>query len=1059
MKRKLLLNTLIAFMLVGSAWAQRTITGTVTSADGSLPGATVQVKGTNTGTTTDIEGKYSLVVPEGNDELTFRFVGYVTKEETIGSRAVIDVFLDVNKMLDEVVVAAVGIEVNKRELGYSIQNVDADNIVKSREVNLVNALSGQAAGVQVTSSAGTPGGASQIRIRGNTTVVGDNSPLFVIDGIPIDNSANNTGDVFEGGGVTNSNRAIDINPNDIASMTVLKGPAATALYGSRGANGVIVITTKRGAEGKAKIQYSSSLIFDEVNKLPGLQTQFAQGRVRNGVPTYRGPETLEGFSWGPDASNLRYSSVASPWYPDGKIVPATDPTATGRPINMVNNTENFFVIGQTFNNSLSISGGNDKINYFTSIGNLTQTGIIPNTDFKRTSLRATISSKITDKFKTTFSANYVNSGGKKVQQGSNTSGIMLGLARTTPSFDNGAGYELADGSPRAYRGLNGGAAVYDNPYWTANKNFQEDNVNRLIGFAQADYQVMKGLNVMYRLGIDTYSEERKFRNEVLSATIAGGQVLDQTINSTDINSDFIITYEKDLTDKLSLKALVGHNYYSSNVHLFSVNGQGLAFPGFFNLASASTIVASEVRRPRELFGAYVDARLSYGDEFFVNFTGRNDWSSTLSNDNNSFFYPTVSAGWSFTETFGLDKNDIIPYGKLRASYGQVGSSAPFGYTVNGYVQTAAIDGWTSPNGILFPAFGVNAFNPGNSLGNRDLVAERTTTLEVGADLRLFKGKATLDITYYRAITDDIIVLGELPPSSGFAARAFNAGTIRNEGIELVLGVNILKKGDFTYDLGVNFTTYKNVVDKLPEGLPTIVLDPFGSQRVVEGYSYGTFFGTRFLRDENGNKVISPTTGMPLEDATEGVVGDPIPDFTVGLNNQFAYKNISLSFLLDIRSGGDVYNGSKGVLNNFGVGIETLDRNDVVVFEGVLADGDGNPTTTPNTKEVVKGGTAGGANYYQNYGFTGLTELNVEDGSWIRLRQLNISYNLPSSMLSKAKISAASIGFTARNLFLITKFTGIDPETNLTGAVSNVIGYDYFNNPNTKSYGVSLNLTF
>lgn len=1046
-------------MLVGSAWAQRTITGTVTSADGSLPGATVQVKGTNTGTTTDIEGKYSLVVPEGNDELTFRFVGYVTKEETIGSRAVIDVFLDVNKMLDEVVVAAVGIEVNKRELGYSIQNVDADNIVKSREVNLVNALSGQAAGVQVTSSAGTPGGASQIRIRGNTTVVGDNSPLFVIDGIPIDNSANNTGDVFEGGGVTNSNRAIDINPNDIASMTVLKGPAATALYGSRGANGVIVITTKRGAEGKAKIQYSSSLIFDEVNKLPGLQTQFAQGRVRNGVPTYRGPETLEGFSWGPDASNLRYSSVASPWYPDGKIVPATDPTATGRPINMVNNTENFFVIGQTFNNSLSISGGNDKINYFTSIGNLTQTGIIPNTDFKRTSLRATISSKITDKFKTTFSANYVNSGGKKVQQGSNTSGIMLGLARTTPSFDNGAGYELADGSPRAYRGLNGGAAVYDNPYWTANKNFQEDNVNRLIGFAQADYQVMKGLNVMYRLGIDTYSEERKFRNEVLSATIAGGQVLDQTINSTDINSDFIITYEKDLTDKLSLKALVGHNYYSSNVHLFSVNGQGLAFPGFFNLASASTIVASEVRRPRELFGAYVDARLSYGDEFFVNFTGRNDWSSTLSNDNNSFFYPTVSAGWSFTETFGLDKNDIIPYGKLRASYGQVGSSAPFGYTVNGYVQTAAIDGWTSPNGILFPAFGVNAFNPGNSLGNRDLVAERTTTLEVGADLRLFKGKATLDITYYRAITDDIIVLGELPPSSGFAARAFNAGTIRNEGIELVLGVNILKKGDFTYDLGVNFTTYKNVVDKLPEGLPTIVLDPFGSQRVVEGYSYGTFFGTRFLRDENGNKVISPTTGMPLEDATEGVVGDPIPDFTVGLNNQFAYKNISLSFLLDIRSGGDVYNGSKGVLNNFGVGIETLDRNDVVVFEGVLADGDGNPTTTPNTKEVVKGGTAGGANYYQNYGFTGLTELNVEDGSWIRLRQLNISYNLPSSMLSKAKISAASIGFTARNLFLITKFTGIDPETNLTGAVSNVIGYDYFNNPNTKSYGVSLNLTF
>ncbi len=246
MKRKLLLSTLMSLMLFSSAWAQRTITGTVTSADGALPGATVQVKGTNTGTTTDVDGKYSIVVPEGNDELIFRFIGYVNKEETIGSRDVIDVFLEVNKMLDEVVVAAVGLEVNKRDLGYSIQNVDAENIVKSREVNIVNALSGQAAGVQTTSSAGTPGGAAQIRIRGNTTVQGSNEPLFVIDGIPIDNSANNTGDIFEGGGVTNSNRAIDINPNDIASMTVLKGPAATALYGSRGANGVIVITTKRG---------------------------------------------------------------------------------------------------------------------------------------------------------------------------------------------------------------------------------------------------------------------------------------------------------------------------------------------------------------------------------------------------------------------------------------------------------------------------------------------------------------------------------------------------------------------------------------------------------------------------------------------------------------------------------------------------------------------------------------------------------------------------------------------------------------------------------------------
>jgi TonB-linked SusC/RagA family outer membrane protein len=952
------------------------------------------------------------------------------------------------------------LEVNKRDIGYSIQNVDAENIVKAREVNLLNAIGGQAAGVQVTSSAGTPGGASQIRIRGNTTVVGNNGPLFVIDGVPIDNSATNTGDVFEGGGVTNSNRAIDINPNDVASMTVLKGPAATALYGSRGANGVIVITTKKGQDGRAKFNFSSSVLFDEVNKLPELQTRYAQGEVRDGVPTYRGPETFSGFSWGPAATDLRYSTNPSLFYDQGQIVLATDPTATG-PIEMVNNAENFFETGQTWDNNFSVSGGNDKMNYYGSVGRLDQTGIIPGTSFERTSVRATFTSKLSNRISQTLSANYINSGGRRVQQGSNTSGIMLGLLRTTPSFNNAAGITVNDGSglPRSYRGILGTRAIYDNPFWTAEKNYQTDNVDRIIGFSETNFEIIDGLNLMYRLGIDTYSDTRKFRVAINSATFSPGQVLDQTINNTDINSDLILSYQKDLSSKISINALVGHNYYSSNYHRFAVNGQELAFPDFFNISAANTTIPTEIRRPRELYGAFIDARITFDDQFFVNFTGRNDWSSTLPNDNNSFFYPTVSAGWSFTETLGMSSGDVLSFGKLRASYGQVGNSAPFGYTVTGLVQTLATDGWTTPAGVAFPAFGTNAFNPSATLGSLDLVAELTTTLELGTDLSFFNDRANLDFTYYRAITDDIIVLASLPPSSGFAAQAVNGGTIRNEGIEAILSMNLVNSGDFSYDMDINFSTYDNFVESLPENVPTITLDPFGSQRVVEGYSYGTFFGTSFLRDDNGNMVIDQTTGMPLENPQEIVVGDPIPDFQIGFNNSFRFKDVTLSFLLDIRQGGDVYNGTKNVLNYFGVGAQTLDRNDKVVFEGVAADGEGNPTSTPNTVEVVKGGTDGGSNYYTNYGFVGLTELAVEDGSWIRLRNLNISYDLPQSLMSNLGVGNASIGFTARNLFLITDYTGIDPETNLTGAVSNVLGYDYFNNPNTRSYGFNLNLTF
>ena len=1061
----------------------RTVSGKVTSADDGqpLPGVNILVKGTTSGTITDLDGDFTLSVPSDGTILVFSFIGFESQEVEVGSRSILNVaLLSDPTQLNEVVVTAIGLTANKRDLGYSIQNINAEEVAQSGETNLVAALAQKAAGVQVTSSGGTAGAAAQIRIRGNTTVIGSNSPLFVIDGVPIDNSTFTTADSPEdavsdlgAGGVNNSNRAIDINPEDIASMTVLKGPAATALYGIRAANGAIIIDTKKGSNtgGKPKIDLSISFAVDEVNKLPDLQREYAQGYFDDdiGAIVFAGPMTNDftGFSWGPAISTLRYANEASMWDRNGLIVPATDPRATSNAVNAYDNAGNFFETAVTQKYYASVSGGKENINYFLSAGSMDQTGIIPNTDFNRTTFKATIGANLTDKLKTSFSATYINSGGRRSQNGSNTSGVMLGLLRTTPTFDNRNGvdpdsdpsaYQFEDGRPRAYRGLLGDRAIYDNPYWTVYKNFLTDDVNRLIGFAQASYDWLPWFSTTVRAGVDTYSDFRKFRNDIGSGTLPAGQIVNHAINSRDINIDVLgVIANKEIGSNFSLNATVGWNYYIKEVDNRRDDGQGLASRGFFNIASASAVSAVERPTKRELYGVYGDVRVSYKDMLYLNLTGRNDFSSTLPEDNNSFFYPTLAMGWVFTENFDL--GDFLPYGKLRASYGKVGNDAPFGLTNTGFAQARVRDGWTTPNGVIFPALGTNSFMPDGTLGNDELKPEFTTTFEVGTDLRFWGGKITADITYFSGLSQDVINLVDISRASGFMQRAINTGEIENKGLEAAINATLVKNNSFSWDMGFNFYTYKNKVNAIAPGLDVITIDPFGTQRVQVGEPYGIFFGTRFLRDDQGRMVIDPTDGMPLQDPVNGKVGDPNPDWTLGIRNGFQYKAVQFSFLLDIKQGGDVYNGTSGVLNNFGVGAETLDRNERVIFPGVLADGNGDPTDVVNNIEVVKGGTDGGTNYYQNYGFVNLDELTVQDASWIRLRDVSIAYHVPSAILNNSPFSRVKVGFSVRNLFLITDYTGIDPETNLTGDASNVGGYDYFNNPNTRTYSFNVNVSF
>lgn len=1072
MKRILLLSFAFLTVIAFSAMAQRTVSGKVTDDTGeSLPGVNVVIKGTTTGTTTDLDGNYRLSVDDGAT-LVFSFVGFETQEIQVGARTTIDISMGGATELQEVVVTAVGIEANKASLGYSIQNVGQDDFKNAQETNLVNALNGKVAGVTIVSSSGSPGSSSNIRIRGNTSISGSNSPLFVVDGIPIDNSEFGNGT----DGVNRSNRAIDLNPNDIENITVLKGAAATVLYGIRAANGAVIINTKKGKKGTMTVRVNSSVRMDQVNKLPDLQKEWAQGRSVGGALTYRGPETGEGNSFGPRISDLEFDGDDTyPYDKNGALVPSG--TGNGVPARAYDNYDNFFVNGFTFDNTISVSGGNDVMTYYFSVGDLDQSGIIPNATWGRTSIKATTSAKLTDKITASMSANYVRSGGFRVQQGSNTSGIMLGLLRTTPTFDNANGYsngqdasddvstyEFADGTQRSYRG-----GVYDSPFWVVNNNPFRDKVDRIIGYTSLDYQILDWLSVSYKIGLDTYSETIHSAFNVNSASQGTGQVFQLARSSRNLNSDFLVKINRNVTDDINLSAVLGHNYFSNEINSQSTTGTTLSVPKFYDISNATTIIGGKTDNRRKLSGVFGQLNFAWRDQVFLNISARNDWSSLLPKNANSVFYPAVSLGWDFTETLGLANGSVLSYGKLRGSWGQVGNDGgnAFIYATDPYFAGATYggDGFISTGGS-FPFNGTNAFDRNNLLPNGNLKPELTTTTEVGAEVQLFNGRFGVDFTYYNTLTSDAIIAVDIAPSTGYNSAVQNVAEISNKGIELVLNGTPVKSGDFSWDISVNFTKYENVVEKLAPGIETVSLAGFVSttSRAVAGQPYGSIFGAKFDRTADGTLIIDEF-GWPDQAADEGVIGDPNPDWLAGVRNTLSYKGLSFGMLWDIRQGGDIWNGTYGILKTFGVAEITADQREIrgYVFDGVVqtgTDSDGNPTYAPNTTPVDFYNPANpvGQNKWNRYAFGGLPEENIQDGSWVRLREVSLGYRLPSSVVSSIGFKDLSITLIGRNLLLFTEYNGIDPETNLTGA-SNGIGLDYFNNPNTKSYAVTLNATF
>ncbi|MDG1296862.1 MAG: SusC/RagA family TonB-linked outer membrane protein [Saprospiraceae bacterium] len=1075
--KKLSLVLSIILFCVGGIIAQRTVTGVVNDASSSpLIGASILVKGTATGTITDVDGNFSISIPDGNNMLVVSYTGFETQEVDATGLSTIEIVMAEGVVLKTAVVTALGIKREEKAVGYAVQEVGDEAITRSGATSALGALRGKAAGVTVTQSSGAAGGGQRIIIRGQTSLSGNNQALLVVDGVRINNSSFQTESNVAG--VANSNRGMDINPDDIASVNVLKGAAATALYGVDGANGVIIITTKKGASGDKRFNASAgySVAFDRVSNLPQLQNQYAQG----GGGAYRNPATGYPLSFGPAIDTIFWDGTdGNPYDKNGNVIGATEAANTpgAIPVSAYDNLGNVFQTGITNQANFSIDGGDEDANFRFSMSNLNQEGVIPKNTYERTTFRLGSGLKLTDKLNVQASASYVKSEGYRIQQGSNTSGLLLGLLRTSPTFDNTNGiddpandpasYTMPDGSQRNYRGGGG----YDNPFWIINNAPRIDETNRFMGNLSINYALDQWFNVNATVGTDVYSDRRIQNFEIGSRTAPAGRVQEDDFFFRNFDGYFNVNGRGSLSDKINMGYLAGVNLYDEKLENFYTTGNGLAFPGFVNISNASEVSSGKGLFRQRNMGIYAQVDFAFDDFLFLAATARQDYVSSLVNpdvefDASSigFIYPSVNLGFVFSEL--MPKSDFLTFGKLRASYAEVGGGAPSAYgTSTVFTQAAPGDGWV--DGITFPFAGTTSFTKDNTLGNPNLVPERSITTEVGLDLRFFGNRLGLDATYYNRKSIDMILPVALPGSTGYTSALLNAGELSSKGYEIILTTTPIERDNFSWDLLVNFDKNVTLVERLAEGIESQYLGGFISYNIA-GQPFGVIYGGAYQRDNtgdanddgltlpDGNIVInddpsSPEYGYQVPDASLRVVGNPNPDFTVGFNNTLTYKDLKLSFLIDWKQGGEMWNGTQWALTYFGMSqVSAENRGDVVVFDGVLSDG--SPNNIPATLDQ---------SYYTSSvsGFGSVDEGFVQSTSWVRLREISLSYDLNPKMFSGNFIEGGSVFVTGRNLWFWTPYEGVDPETSLTGSSNNGQGVDYFNMPGTRSVIAGVNLKF
>ncbi|KAA9327165.1 SusC/RagA family TonB-linked outer membrane protein [Hymenobacter busanensis] len=1056
MKRTILLSLALPLLLVGQAAAQsRAVTGKVTDRQTGqgLPGVTVLLKGTTNGASTNADGIFSLSVPAEGGTLVFSSIGYSSVEQAIGNQATIDVTLATDtRQLSEVVVTALGIERERKSLGYAVETLENKDITRASEQNLVRSLQGRVAGVQISSASGAAGGATRIVIRGAQSFTGDNQPIYVVDGNVISNNAatnlstatpRGNGDDLNNG-VDLPNRAADIDPNNVESITVLKGPAAAALYGARAASGAIIITTKKGAglKGRSQITVNSAVTLDRVNRLPKFQNTYGSGT--DGVY-----DPQNNVSWGPRMDGRLV--------PDWRTYTLADPNATqvdSIPLTpKPDNVRDFFQTGVTTNNSISFAGSNQASNFYVSLADVRTKSFIPNTNYKRTSVSLNGGTQLFSKVTTNATLTYVKSGGDRGVQGQSRSNILQTILNTPRDISLTEQKNYND--PRY--DLNGYylAGFRNNPYFLLDRNLLTDDVDRLLGTASVSYDPLEWLNLTFRQGVDVYTDRR--RQTISQGTInnLAGRYLEDNNFGRNLTTDALINVTRRFAEDFTIKGVFGTNYQEQLTSRAVADGVGLVIPDFYDVSNASVVTNTKVDTKQRILGVFADLQLAYRDYLYLGLTGRNDWTSTLPKATRSFFYPSANVGFIFTEAFKLE-NNLLSFGKVRANIASVGKP-PIPYQIDPVFVRSTVDNGFQAQ-YVFPLQSVAGFRVGNVLGNPGLKSELTTAYEGGLEMRFLQNRLGFDATYYRSISKDIIVNVPVPGTSGFTAQTANAGTMENRGIELALNATPVRlENSLTWDLNFTFTHNRNRVTEVTNVTPNIGVGGLGSVALEArvGQPYGSFFGTQMLRDGEGRVVIDPVSGFPRLDPVLTTLGNIQPKYLAGASTTVSFKGLALNVLFDTKQGGKFFSNTINQLYFAGALRETTanDRQPFLYPNSVIPNPDGSGTFVPNTTVL----TDGGFNYWRQVSTAG--ENTLFDASYVKFREASLSYSLPTELVSKVKLTGIQVSLIGRNLALWTPKSQphLDPEVSSLGSGNNQ-GFEFYAYPTTRSLGASLRLT-
>lgn len=1065
---------LIPLMFLGGySFGQKKVTGTVTDAsDGSLlPGVTVVVKGATSGTITDVKGLYTISVPDGKDTLVFSFIGMNTVEKLVGNQSTINVVMSsAVTELDELVVTALGISRERKAVGYAVQDVKGDELAEAKESNIVNALTGRVAGAQVTNASGAVGASSRIVIRGNASFT-SNQPLWVVDGVPISNAAS---DVSQWGDTDYGNAAMDIDPSNIESLTVLKGANAAALYGSRAANGVILVQTKTGKKAKKGIGVviSSSVTFDQAYNFVNYQNKYGQGDLGDEYYYYASGAYQSGISYQDFATGNFSDSYGFNYY-DGSWggindgideswgarldiglnvqqfnSPLTDPndpnSRVATPwVSNPDNVKDFFQTGVTFDNSVTMTSSGDNGFMRLTFNQFEQKGTIPNTDLVKRGVSFNGTQNLATWLRSNVTMNYVNNHSDNLPgQGYGPNNVMQSLGGwfgrqvDVTALENT--YKQLDVNGNPY---NWNTSYHNNPYWTVYNNTSSRTRDRIFGNTSLDADITDWMKVTGRVGIDYYGETRKHVDYNLSKDWDDGHFLQTDITNLVLNTDLFLSFDKTFGD-FSFNGLLGTNFRNHEYGSMSLEALKLTVPNLFTISNVQgNPIATMYDEQFQGYSMYGQASVGWKRAIFLDVTGRNDWSSTLPSDNWSYFYPSITASVIANELLSIE-SDILSFAKIRGGIAKVGNDTdPYKLMLMYYGQ--------SPFGEVTP------FSTSRLMPPKGLEPEEVLSSEIGVDLRFLDSRFGLDFTYYNAVTSKQILEVDISTASGYSSQLINAGEIQNKGVEIQLNADIVRSKDgFNWNMNINWAKNWNKVNKLYGDMEVYQITSSWNGVSIEarpGEAFGVIRANGFTYDDNGNLLVG-ANGLPIPADEPVKVGNITPDWVGGIRNTFSYKDVSLSVLIDGRYGGDLYSVSDWFGAYAGLTEETaVDgiREHGLIVDGVFEDG------TPN--DVV----ISAKNYYKSY--WGLEEHSIIDGSYIKLREIVLTYKVPQKYIDKIGfIQGASLSFVGRNLAIMylhpSNDVGIDPETGF-GSNLNGLGLEQFQLPTSRTLGFRVNLNF